>query len=263
MWTEFEDIEQGERASRLGIPSRVNPHGITQSMISRPILAWMGATQAERLNGVDRMHRSCFEVATFIPRKPLLRKTRAQAIEDGLRFMKTWGVPADPSIEPLTAATGTMKRRLRWIVQVVTAVQLPLHRETLTAFVNDFEKLVICEQVPYGWPRATVDEFVQGPEKGLQRFFGTLTEIFNHVAQRPNKRIFADALTDYLPSGWWSVALGTLFSSFYLVRKQHQLLVMPRGFIGKLRAILGSTPYVRYATTTARPRGQILSGGST
>lgn len=259
VWTEFEDIEQGERAARLGIPSRVNPHGFTQSMISRPILAWLGGTLAERLNGNESMHRTWFEMLTFIPRKPLLKKTREQAILDGARFMRTWGVAQDPSIEPLTSAMSSTKRRLRWIRQVVAAVQLPLHRATLRQFTQDFERLVMSEQVPYGWHTATVNEFAHGPEKGMHRFFDTLTELFNHAAQRPKKRVFANALTDYLPSGWWSVLPGTLLSTVYLMRKQHQLFVLPRGFLPKLRAILGTTPYRRYADRTVTPRGHILS----
>ena len=262
MWTEFEDIEQGERAARLGIPSRVNPYGATQSMISRPILAWLGATLAERSSGSEAMHRSWFEMLSFIPRKPLLKKTREQAILDGAKFMKTWNVPHDPSIEPLTSAMTSTRRRLRWIRQVVAAVQLPLHRATLTTFLKDFEKLVMADQVPYGWHTATVNEFVHGPEKGMHRFFDTLTEMFNHAAQRPKKRIFADALTDYLPSGTWSVLPGTLLSSLYLMRKQNQLFVLPRGFIPKVKLILGSTPYLRYAAETVQPKGQILSAQS-
>ncbi len=258
MWSEFEDIEQGERAAGVGIPSRVNPYGVTQSLISRPILAWLGATKAERVNGSEGMHRTWFEMMSFIPRKPLLKKTRAQAVEDGVKFMKAWGVPQDPTIEPITSAMTSTKRRLRWIRQVVSAVQLPLHRETLIRFLKDFEKLVMSDQVPYGWHSATVNEFVHGPEKGMFRFFDTLSELFNHAAHRPNTQVFAGSLTDYLPSGRCSVLPGSLISTLYLMRKQHQLYVLPRGFIPKFKAVMGTTPYLRYATRAVQPRGQLL-----
>ncbi len=31
LWVEYEDIEHGVRSSKLGVPTRINPHGITQS----------------------------------------------------------------------------------------------------------------------------------------------------------------------------------------------------------------------------------------
>lgn len=259
MWTEFEDIEQGERASKLGIPSRVNPHGVTQSLIARPILAWLGTTQAERSNGGDRMHRTWYEMLSFIPRKPLIKKTREQAIQDGANFMRNWGVPNDPTIEPIASAMTTTRRRLRWIRQVVAAVQLPLHRATLARFLKDFEKLVMGDQVPYGWHTATANEFVHGPEKGMHRFFDTLTELFNQSAQRPHKYLFATTLEDYLPSSRLTVLFGTVMSTLYLVRKQHQLFVLPSGLLPKFQAIWNSTPLLRHAREEVTPHGTVIS----
>jgi hypothetical protein len=259
MWTEFEDIEQGERAAKFGIPSRVNPYGVTQSLIARPILAWLGATQAESSNGGDRMHRTFYEMLSFIPRKPLIKKTRANAIQDGATFMRNWGVPNDSTIEPLASAMTTTRRRLRWIRQVVAAVHLPLHRATLAKFLKDFEKLVMGDQVPYGWHTATVNEFVHGPEKGMHRFFDTLTELFNQSAQRPKKYLFANTLEDYLPTSRWRVFFGTLVSCLYLVRKQHQLFVLAPGLLPKIQAIWASTPLLRHAREVVTPRGEVIS----
>ena len=51
----------------------------------------------------------------------------------------------------------------------------------------------------------------------------------------------------------------TLISAIYLMRKQHQLFVLPRGFIPKVRALLGSTPYLSYSRSVIKPRGELLT----
>lgn len=259
MWTEFEDIEQGERAAVRGIPSRVNPYGITQSMISRPILSWLGAGQCERPSGSVRSYRSMFEMLPWIPRKPLLRKSRRQAALDYAKFMSNWNVTPDGSMEPITSATMSMKRRLRWVVQVVYAVRIPLQRDRLLVFLKDFEKLVLSEQVPYEWHELVVNSFTHGGAHGIPMLLASCNEIFNHAAQRPKGRIFARTLEDYLPNSPVAVAAGSMVSALFLMLRNDNFFVLPAGFWWKVRAILGSTPYLRYARATIAPRGDIIS----
>jgi hypothetical protein len=259
MWTEFEDIEQGERAAACGIPSRVNPHGITQSMISRPILAWLGAAQCEKPSGSVRSYRTVFEKMTWIPRKPLLKKTRDQAALDYAKFMNIWGVTPDGSMEPISSATMSMKRRLRWIVQVVHAVRIPLQRDRLLVFLKDFERFVISEQVPYEWHQLVVNSFIHGGGPGIMMLLASCNELFNHASQRPKGRIFAKTLEDYLPHSPAAVAAGSVVSALHLMFRNHNFLVLPSGFWWKVRAILGSTPYLRYARARIEPRGVIIS----
>lgn len=259
MWTEFEDIEQGERAARLGIPSRINPLGVTQSMISRPILAWLGAAICEKPAGGDKSYRSIFELMTWIPRKPLIKKTIKQAIVDHARFMANWGIEQDPTIEPTTSAAMTTKRRLRWMIQVVHAARIPLKRERIVAFLKDFEKLVVSEQVPYGWHQNTADAFSKGGANGVTLMIGSCNELFNHAAQRPKGKVFARELTDYFPTSLASVAIGSFFSALFLLRYNNRFTTLPGGFIPKIKAIIASTPFARYATDRATPVGEIVS----
>lgn len=259
MWTEFEDIEQGERAARLGIPSRINPLGVTQSMISRPILAWLGAAICEKPAGGQRSYRSIFELMTWIPRKPLIKKTVKQAIADHAKFMSRWGIEPDPTIEPATSAAMNTKRRLRWMVQVVHAARIPLMREKIAAFLSDFEKLVVSEQVPYSWHQNTADAFSKGGENGVTLMIGSCNELFNHAAQRPSGRVYAKTLEDYFPKSPASVAIGSVLSAFFLMRRNNHFATLPKGFIAKLKAIYASTPFARYATDRVTPVGEIIS----
>ena len=251
MWVEFEDIEHAERASRMGIPSRINPHTVTQSMISRPILTWLGYTDCEKLNGGDRLIRSNFETF-FAPRKPLLRKSQAQAIRDCDAFLAKWGVPGLKAIEPTSSATTSTRRRLRWIIQAVGAAQVPLHRDSLLLFLKDFEKLVLSEQISYSWHEGCAAEFINGSKKGLRYFFENCYEIFNHAAQRPKKRVFTQTLLDYLPRRTPMLLLGSIFSALALRLNRHQFC-LSGGFFSRLKLILGSTPFERYATIEVRP----------
>lgn len=260
MWTEFEDIEQGDRAATLGIPSRINPYGVTQSMISRPILAWLGAAVCEKPAGGERTFRSFFEQLSWIPRKPLIKKTIAQAVRDHGRFMANWGVEPDPTIEPTTSAALDTKRRLRWMVQVVHAARIPLKRTRVVAFLKDFEKFVVSEQVPYGWHQATADAFANGGAHGLATLLGNCHELFNHAAQRPRGRVFARTLDDYFPSSKLSVFAGSVISAIFLARSNHRFMTLPPGVAWKLRAVLGSTPTRRYVQEMASPVGEVISG---
>jgi len=258
VWTEFEDIEQGERAAKLGIPSRVNPYGVTQSMISRPILAWLGSSLCEKPSGSEQTHRSIFEAVSSIPRKPLVKKTVAHAITDYTRFLNNWGVKPDARMEPVTSATQSTKRRLRWILQAVSAAQVPLQKDEVARFLKDFEKLVMCEQIPYDWHQSTLEAFARGGHTGMRHFLDSCMEIFNHAAQRPKGRIFAKALTDYLPTSALTVFVGSVVSALFLMGRNHKMVVLPPGFIWKLRAVLGSTPFARYACGTTPIRGNLL-----
>jgi len=262
LWAEFEDIEQGERAARAGIPTMINPYGVTQSIISRPILAWLGAAICERTAGGEQMYRSIFEHLTWIPRKPLIKKTQESAARDYQRFMKTWGVEPDPSIEPITSAVMTMKRRLRWMVQVTHAVKMPLKRERIVAFLKDFERLVVSEQVPYSWHQDAADAFERGGERGIDFMLAACTEVFNHAAQRPKGRIFAKSLEDYMPTSAWTVIAGSVASAVFLMRNNNRFMTLPSGFFWKLKAILGSTPFLRYAKEKITPVGEIVSKGA-
>jgi hypothetical protein len=135
-WIEFEDVEHGERAASMGIPSRVNPYGLTQSMISRPILSVLGAAHVETSNGMRALYRSPLMGGPW-PRKPLIKKTKAQAVADMARFVKTWVPNGD--IGALPAVAIDSRTRLRTTAIAVNAVMLPLRRDVIERFIGDYE----------------------------------------------------------------------------------------------------------------------------
>lgn len=64
-WIEFEDLEHAYRASDAGIPSRVNPHTLTQSLISRPLLGRATGTYIEPLRGPPSRIRAWTQWGSF------------------------------------------------------------------------------------------------------------------------------------------------------------------------------------------------------
>ncbi|MNJ24669.1 hypothetical protein D3C77_190930 [compost metagenome] len=245
-WTEFEDVEQGERAGRLGIPSRVNPYSFTQSMLSRSMLNWLGTTLCETQGGDLKPHRTLFELLSFLPRKPVNRKTQDQAARDHLTFMKRWGIEADASLESPAAAASQTERRLRWLVQVVHAARVPLRPTAVRNFINDLEKLVISEQISYQSKENIARDFVAGSNKARESVILNCNEIINQSAQRPNGNVYANSLSDYLPERTLLARLGSFSSAWFLWRNRKAMVATDMGFYALYKAIVGSTPWSSY-----------------
>ncbi|MBN0189658.1 hypothetical protein JTL49_35720, partial [Pseudomonas aeruginosa] len=68
-WVEFEDIEQGIRAGKAGVPSRVNPFGITQSITSRALLGVR--SPVEMANG--KLGHTSPNLFSLLRKKPLFK----------------------------------------------------------------------------------------------------------------------------------------------------------------------------------------------
>ncbi|MDN6855934.1 hypothetical protein QO207_04970 [Pseudomonas sp. CAN2814] len=246
LWTEFEDVEQGERAGRLGIPSRINPYAFTQSMLSRSMLNWLGTTFCENQSGDMRIQRTLFELVPFLSRKPVNRKTQEQAARDHTAFMARWGIEADASLESPAAAAANTKRRLRWLVQVIHAARIPLRPESVRNFINDVEKLVVSEQIAYQNKQAMARDIVEGSEEARAAIILHCSELVNQSAQRPGGRVFAKSLSDYLPRRSLLAKLGSFASAWYLWRHRKVMVATNLGLFGLYRAIVGSTPWASY-----------------
>jgi hypothetical protein len=253
-WIEFEDIEQGQRAAAQGIPSRVNPYGLTQSMLSRPIVSMVGGVACERRGGTVGVLRHPGNSLSWFAHKPLVRKTQAQAVMDMQTFMGRWGVDAS-GLEPVTGAAMHTRRRLRWIAQVLGLVRLPLQREVVQRFLKDYEKLILGDQASYGWHQQAIDRFSEGGANGLSLLLDQSAELLNQVAQRPTRHCFAHSPLDYLPRTQASTWLGNWCSAVWLGWVHHRYLVVPGGLWKRFCALRDSTPYRRYATEQMSARG--------
>lgn len=243
-WIEFEDVEHAERAFEMGIPSRVNPYGISQSMISRPLLSVLGASHIELKNGMSGLYRSVFEPLP-LPRKPLIKKTQEKAALDAFAFVRKYAPEVD--IPSLSASAQNHRMRLRMIARALNGVRLPLHKPTIRQFMADYEKLIVADQLPYGWHEAMAEHFYYGGRNALQEFLERSPTLLNHVGQRPRRGIFAETLKDYLPKDGFAIRLGSLVSAIGLWAQNHRAFAFPGGILWRYRQIVDSTPFIHYA----------------
>lgn len=76
-WAEYEDVEHGIRAALAGIPSRVNPWALTQTLRYRSIFHMGGYARGVDPQGRTTRHRAPQECWGF-PRRPSLPVTQAE-----------------------------------------------------------------------------------------------------------------------------------------------------------------------------------------
>ncbi len=245
MWTEFEDLEQAKRAEAMGIPSRINPHALTQSMIARPLLTTHGAVFYESRDGSLLQYRPTLE-ALPIPRKPLIKLLHAKA-QHSLGQFAARHVPAALDVPLSAGATMNTRQRLRALVQVTHRTKVPLQRKALNAMLGDYEKLLALDQLPYAWRENMLMQFLQSGNGAVRNLVGQSDQLINHASQRPTGAVFADSLLDYLPRAGWRLYLGSAIAALSLAVRNRTVLYFPKGLLGCYRSILDSTPFAHFA----------------
>lgn len=247
MWTEFEDIEHAERAWEMGIPSRINPFGFSQSMNARPLLSQFGAVRIELRNGSYGMYRPFFD-ALPLPRKPLIKRTMDRALSELATFARNWAPNVD--LPDLSASAIRSYDRIRTIIRLLHGTQLLIRRDDVSRFLKDFERHVVGDQLPYAWHEHMLQQI---REKGKHAFHGNaihdgiLREIINQTGQRHGRYVFAKTFYDYFPRRSKMVAVGSLISALLLGFQNHRAFYFPGGWLWRYRMLLGTTPYRDYA----------------
>ncbi|CQJ53829.1 Uncharacterised protein [Yersinia intermedia] len=146
-WQEFEDIEQGVRASNKGIPSSINPYSITQSMNSRMVMHYYGYTKINNAKGNYKLSRALTEVIPFIAKKPALRVTEKEARKRMYDYCLKYKVGRDIYCKiPSFKMTGIS--RYRMIVDIIKDCCIPF--DQVDEFVHDFQRNILCDQYPPG-----------------------------------------------------------------------------------------------------------------
>jgi len=243
-WTEFEDVEQAFRASAMGISSRINPYSLTQSLVSRPLLAIGGMVRYESTNGAIASYRPPLEALPFA-RKPLLKVTRDKVLENAASFQTMYV----PELARSTLSAGMAMKtdtRLATLYRLANGVALPIRRKDVIKFAKDVEKLLILDQLP----ESLLDYFERDMlDHGILAVRNVIDhDVFvNHTSQRPSKGQFPISLHDYLvPRSPW-LYFGSLLSAFSLSRQHRKAFFLPGTPFTTFLNILRTTPFRDYA----------------
>ena len=143
-WNDYEDIEQGIRASHYGIPTVINPLAITQSMNARSVIHYYGYVAVKDYQGRDRMSRCLLEMVPFLSKKPLFRITAEQARERIYQFAGKYGA-TDQLLQTISSAGMSGLSRFMLIKKVIKEITVKLSQTR--EFINDFSRLILCEEI--------------------------------------------------------------------------------------------------------------------
>ncbi|KVH43886.1 hypothetical protein [Burkholderia diffusa] len=242
-WIEFEDLEHAYRASDMGIPSRVNPYGVTQSLVSRPLLMRVSGTFIENAKGRARLSRAWTEVLP-IKRKPAIKVSTEKALEAMNRFAAKY-VPAEIRMPLPAASVERSPHRLATIINLLSRVRVPMQSEKLRTFVADFEKWVVFDQLPFSWTERVVHGLLVERAEPVRVLVIENDVLLNHIAMRPKGAVFLRSPVEYLQSRSLSVIFGTMCSALYLYRRRRDVLYLKGGLSFYFRALMKSTPFKR------------------
>jgi len=241
LWIEFEDIEHSLRASEGGVPCRVNPHGISQTITSRPLLN--GAVPVENINGKITQREPKY--LSFFAKKPLFKISQEIAWRKLRKFSEKY------ISKPLDLLIPVGEREISpiaWISLLNLLVQQASFPNTSSAvkeFINDYEKMLIFDQIPYGTKEAILGSF-QENHLGAKRdlIFRNAVLLQNMLYQRPLRSWFCMDIHDYFHSCAYSWP-GILFSAAKLCIKNGDFFYF-KSIFSAIRCIYNSTPFESY-----------------
>jgi hypothetical protein len=241
-WAEFEDVEYGLRCARLGVPHLVNPFGLAQTMISRPILLNLGRIPYINERGVETMPpRRSRLLSNLLPKKPLLKVTASLGRASFFAFVQKY-CSASCVTAPHARFATHASVRLREIVQAFHSLCLPGTRSSLRIFITDLERLIYHDQLPYRNQLDIVEGLVTRGRKAIPWLYHN-SPLIQQLAARPRKGFFASSMDDFFPKKSLLIRLGSLVTSVRLGRHVNSVLGLRLSMMDRYKAIMNSTPF--------------------
>lgn len=240
-WVEFEDLEHAYRATESGVPSRVNPYTLTQSLISRPLLGRVGGSFIEPIKGPPRLIRAWSEFLP-LPRKPAIKMTYEGALAGMRRFADKYISSSDPILIPSSAVLRSA-RRLETIVDILCRVEVPLREKAVREFVRDFEKLIVMDQLPFSFIEHVCHRLLVDRVNPVKALVEDNDILLNHFANRPDVNSFCSSMEEYLQIRSPFVSFSTMISAIYLYFRRRRIIYLKGGAMAYLRALKNTTPF--------------------
>lgn len=143
-WNDYEDIEYGIRMSSYGVPCRINPYTITQSMNSRSVIHYYGYVATNNISGKVTMSRCILEHLPFIRRKPLFRISKEEARQRIYTFARKYGASKQTLLQ-VSCSKMTGLSRYFIIKKVIGDITVKL--DLIDSFMADFSFHILCESM--------------------------------------------------------------------------------------------------------------------
>ncbi|MEB5742688.1 hypothetical protein MXF09_23630 [Klebsiella aerogenes] len=177
-WAEYEDVEHGIRAGRDGIPSRINPWTLTQSLRYRSVFHFAGRASGHSIAGQSLHYRAPQEYWGF-PRRPSLPVTESEGRRRLIAFAQKY-TGSDVLVRRLPRhLTGIRRYQLiRHLLQAAQGKEDEL--------LQDWFHLVLCE-APVPPERAALQAAQRRPSgtRHWLRHPSLLRQLYNNPFSSP------------------------------------------------------------------------------
>ncbi len=239
-WVEFEDIEQGLRAGEAGIPSRVNPFGISQSITSRALLGVR--SPVEMASG--KLGYTSPNFLSILSKKPLFKMSTPVALAKLRLFANKYVANHEGFSIPTGAKAMSAWEWVELINLVVQQSTFGNDIESVRQFIADYEKFVLLDQLPNTQQEAIAHQFLLDPAAAKQSLITSSSEIRNMLYQRPYQSWFYQGLGDYFHRNLLSLP-GILISAVRAYASNGKVFYF-ESLPAAVKAIYYSTPFSSY-----------------
>jgi len=239
-WVEFEDIEQGIRAGKAGVPTRINPFGITQSVTSRALLGVR--SPVERANG--KLGHTGPDPFSLLTKKPLFKLSTASALGKLRTFVNKYVASHDGFSIPTGAKEMPAQKWVELVNLVVQQSTFDNNIDSVREFIADYEKFVLLDQLPNTQKEVITRQFLLDPAAAKQSLITSSSEIRNMLYQRPYQSWFYQSLGDYFHHNWLSLP-GIVISALRVYVNNGKIFYF-ESLWAAVKAIYNSTPFESY-----------------
>lgn len=238
-WEEFEDVEWGIRISSAGIPSRINPYAMTQSLSMRPLVLYENSV---RYLSYDQTQKRWHPLGSNLPlkRKPLFKVKQLEAWDKFMLFKEKYCPKMNVNAQELTGLS-----RMELITRLIAQSEFELSYENTKKFLGDVERLLFLSTISYESKEYLYHALMQ---RGSIAKYDLMyhAEIYNQYLDRPKKGLFPVSISEFFVKKSITNQIGSVLSASKLARQNGKAFYHPDGFNGFLKAIKYSTPYINY-----------------
>ncbi|ULT71493.1 hypothetical protein [Pseudomonas sp. BC42] len=239
-WVEFEDIELGTRAGKAGVPSRVNPFGISQSVTSRALFGVR--MPIEKVNG--KLGYTFPNFFSMLSKKPLLKLSTVLALRKLRTFANKYVANHEGFSIPTGARSISASDWVRLLNLVVQQSTFGNDIESVREFIADYEKLVLLDQLSNNEQEAIIHQFLLDPVAAKEKLIISSRAIRWMLYQRPYESWFYENLADYFHHNWLSLP-GIVVSAVRAYTGNGKVFYF-ESLSAAVKAIYNSTPFRSY-----------------
>lgn len=236
-WENFEDVEWGIRSYSFGIPHRINPYSLSQSVISRPLLL------ADIRNCLPNGKKRTLAMKQWIlplRRKPMFKCTVHSAWSKLLEFKEKYCPNLSLQVKILTS-----KYRAKTILKLLNCAEFEMTKENIKLFLYDVERLLLLGSFPSAFKEYMYNHFLRYGRDAIYDIM-IYYDFEKQLALRIGKNQFMDTVSDYGVKFCFNLKIGTLVTAFLFTIINKKIYFHPDGLWGYYKSILKSTPYKRY-----------------